>query len=69
MPILYSVVFSQTQGKTATKVRIDFFTATIDAGYQSCVPNEKFSPYLKRKIRNARIQVQYTDLKMDLYLL
>lgn len=34
-----------------------------------CVPHEKFSPYPKEKIRNARIQVQYTDLKMDLYLL
>lgn len=70
MPILCSVVFSQTRGKTAKKVRIDFFTANIDSGYQSCVCfNEKFSPYPKRKKRNARIQVQHTDLKMDLYLL
>lgn len=70
MPILYAVIFSQTQGKTAKKVRIGFFIANIDFKLSNlCVPNEKFSPYAKRKIRNARIQVQYKDLKVDLYLL
>lgn len=55
MPILCSVVFSQTQGKTAKKVRIDFFTANIDSGYQSCVCfNEKFSPYPKRKKKKCK---------------
>lgn len=49
MPILCSVVFSQTRGKTAKKVRIDFFTANIDSGYQSCVFLMKNSPHIQRE--------------------
>lgn len=70
MPILCSVVFSQTQGKTAKKVRADFFTADIDSGYQSCVFLMKNSPHIQRgKKKKKEMQEYKFNTQMDLYLL
>lgn len=48
MPILCCHLFPD-MGKTAKKVRIDFFTANIDLGYQSCVLLTKISPHIRRE--------------------